>query len=242
MIQPAIARRTRPGISLMELLIVVAIIIILASMALSGVMNFIRTGPRVVTRNTLKSLKAKLDNQWKAVRDRAQSETILSSVEADIIAWYAAQPTPVTLTGSDPRVRAKYIEMKLAQAFPENFKEALAPSSASGGLGLTPWSGYTTFLKTLDIPPTASSSSTYPSAENQQAICLMMALERGPANTGLKPEDLGASAVKTFIINGTQAYGCIDGWGKELRFTRGGSALTPVISTQPPNNLSTNDP
>jgi len=202
----------RAGFTLPELLVVISILAILALLSTAVVLNFGNTGPQKATQAQLRSIKSKLDTQWKAVRDKAQEEpippTLLSSVQT-----LAGATSP-----ADPRVRAKYIELKLTQAFPQSIAEALNPTP------LAPWAPYKTYLNGLGI--SAGNATTTP---NEVAMCLLMALEHGPRNTGVSADEL---LTLTMPVSGTiQGRGLVDGWRRPLVFSRnaGSQPPTPVI-------------
>lgn len=224
-------RETRSGFTLVELMIVILIVLLLLAMATSAVLRFRNTGPYTATVMNLQKIKAALDTQWKAVRDQAQKEPINSTQLAAIVAELGL---PAGTTASNTRVREAYVQKRLRQSFPTSFSEALAP--AAGVL-----SAYPTYNQYLTSKFGASASSAG-SPESQQAICLMMILQRGPSNPGITPDQLTTSAaLRLPVIVGASTiedFGCVDAWGRALRFTRdgnGANSFVPAILSTGPN-------
>ncbi len=227
MISMPASKRKRFGFTIVELLVVISIIVLLITLTTGAIMKFRDTGPRTATRSQLKSLKITLDNQWKAVLDKASRETIPAT---------AILGFPL----SDPRARANYVSFKLAQAFPTSFQEVFTP-----GGGLSGYSSYVAHLNSFGI--TAANVATDTTApEVQMAVCLMMVAERGPENSKITPESIGTTGAQQLILgNGQRAWGCVDAYPPRpdsvsptvtqpagpLLFTRnaGGVPLTPGI-------------
>ena len=245
MISMPASERKRPGFTLVELLVVISIIILMITLTLGAIVKFRDVGPRVATKSNLKSIKAKLDAQWKAVLDKARTDTIPTAVAATLA-------FPV----SDPRGRAQYIQLKLEQAFPVSFSEVMTATPSAVGV----WPSYSTYLNDIGVTP--GNAATIAPIEVQQAICLLMALRSGPSNPGIDREEIGSTATQYLTVGPNKVYGCTDAWNKPVLFTRGGDALTPVIlsagpdgkygvdlttqavtsATDAADNLTTNDP
>jgi prepilin-type N-terminal cleavage/methylation domain-containing protein len=202
------SRPSRGGFTLIELIVIMAIIAILAGITVGAVMKFRDIGPKRATQATLASAKKKLEQQWKAVTSDAQGlQSIPAADQAAVLAASGAASM------SDPRVRPTYVRMALARAFPMSFKEVFT----AGGL-TTPWQPYVAYLATLGINAANAPATPGP---NEAAICLVMILERGPRTTGVSAEDFSAVGFGQLDAgNGVQAKGLVDGWGSPLTFQR----------------------
>jgi prepilin-type N-terminal cleavage/methylation domain-containing protein len=225
MISMSSSRRPRAGFTLIELLVVIAIIVVLISLTTSAVMRFRVVGPRVATKNNLKSMQTKVVTQRTAVLGKARTENLTPASQT------ALSNSGVTNL-QDPNARAVYAQLKVAQAFPRSFDQVLAvPPNA-----LPAWPGYVTYL-TVELGVVAGNTTPLPI---QQAICLQMALERGPSNLAITAESLGATGSKLLDLSPNlspavnplkrgQAYGCIDAFGNPLLFDPGSATATPII-------------
>src|SRR4051794_2212138 len=129
MISMPVSKKDRPAFTTIELLIVIAILALLMTLATSAIIKFRNTGPLTATRSNLKSLKLKVDTQWAAVIAKSKTETIPPAVAG-------ALGYPL----SGPRARARFPQLKLEQAFPVSFTEVMNPPN------LPAWPAYTAYL------------------------------------------------------------------------------------------------
>jgi prepilin-type N-terminal cleavage/methylation domain-containing protein len=189
----------RGAFTLIELLVVVTIIAALAALTASASMKFIEVQQNNNTQSTLDRTQGALNNAWSKVKDQAYKETIPPTVAAYIQS---------NLAGTDPnatgRTRVIYVKLKLRQAFPMNFNEALNPAP------LPALPGYVTYLNSLGV--TGSTGAVY-----ESSACLLMALQRGVSGAGINPEDLtkgGAAGNANGIPYLT------DAWNRPIYFSR----------------------
>jgi prepilin-type N-terminal cleavage/methylation domain-containing protein len=230
-------RRSRAGFTLIELLVAISIIVILIGLTTSAVMSFRKTGPRLATKAQLQNMKIALDSQWKAVREKARKETMPLPVITVIKNWYKFQSPSVIITSdSDPRVRDKYVELKLIQAFPVSFDE-LANTQNIQPVGTTPVTNpiplhdnYRTYLSVNAKTLTSANAKVITSNEVQQAVCLMMILQVGPSNSGdITPTSLGTTGARQLVLrDGTAIWGCVDAFDGRVE-----SAVPPLPSPAP---------
>jgi len=208
-------RGARSAFTLVELLIVIAIIALLAALTTAAVMRFSGTGPRMATVTNLNKIKGAFDTQWNAVRSKAMNDVLPSNflpfAQSVSSGW-----NPPIQNLADVRARQVYVELKLAQAFPRSFAEALDPTGgySSPPIWAQPHSPYKAYLKSIGI-----TSGTADAA--QQGVCLLMALDKGPSNNQVNEEVLGSTAANRVTLNnGNQAWACVDAWGRPLLFAR----------------------
>jgi prepilin-type N-terminal cleavage/methylation domain-containing protein len=193
----------RSAFTLVELMVVIAIIAALIALTAGGVMKYIGSQMRANTQGTLDKTQSQLNKAWSKVKDQAYSEKIDPVVEA----WIQAN-----LSGTDAnspgRTRVLYVKLKLRQVFPMNFNEAINPAP------LPPLPAYKTYLNQLGI--TASTGAPY-----ESSACVLMALQRGVSGAGVEPSDLTAGGALAVVPTpkGTLNY-LADAWGQPLYFTR----------------------
>jgi prepilin-type N-terminal cleavage/methylation domain-containing protein len=216
----------RSAFTLVELLIVIAIIAVLTALTTAAVVRFRHRGPAMATTTNLSKIKGALETQWKAVVSKATNDILPSNFLS-----YAQWVDPNITSLVDPRARQRYVDLKLAQAFPTSFAEALDPTNgyASPPVWAQPFAPYKAFLKNIGI----TTGTTDP---GQQAVCLMMALSIGPQNNQVTQEVLGGTAANLWTLNnGKQTYACMDAWGQPMlfsRYTRQNPTNSPVNSLQ----------
>lgn len=210
----------RSGFTLIELMVVITIMIALAALTSSAILKYIEVQQTSNTRAVLDKVQSQLGKVWSQVKDQAIKE----SINADTYQWIKTN-----LAGADAnemgRIRTIFVKLKMRQAFPMDFNEALyPPASASGSPSpcsqLQPLPAYVTYLNSHGIAMSSGLSW-------ESSACLLMALSRGPS--GINPETLqngGAGGIDS------QGYGVPvlnDAWGRPIYFTRVPSGC-PVLN------------
>jgi prepilin-type N-terminal cleavage/methylation domain-containing protein len=235
----------RVGFTLIELLVVIAIIAALMALTASAVIKYLGSQQAANTQSTLDRTQAALNAAYSKVKDDAYSPR--SSMSEPVPANAVPPPTPTTSTvgawiaanlasnagnPNDPnvtgRTRVIYVKLRLRQAFPMNFNEALNPAP------LPPLPAYQTYLTNLGI--TGSSPAT---ASFESSTCLLMALQRGVSGAGIDPSDLTkGGATGSFTIQppspaaGKSFSYLTDAWGSPISFSRV-PVGSPTLNTNP---------
>src|SRR4029078_12681605 len=102
------------GVTLIELLIVMLIIAILASLSLSAVFTVRESQMKSFSESLVSKLASALDVQWKAAIDQIREEPVPQ--------W------AVTMAGGDAaRGKTIYLKARLKQEFPVSFYQAMYP-------------------------------------------------------------------------------------------------------------------
>jgi prepilin-type N-terminal cleavage/methylation domain-containing protein len=157
------------GFSLVEMLVVMAIIAILVSLTAAAVFKVIGVQRANNTVLTVKSASSLLDKQWAAVIGQAKNEQIPSSV--------------MTLAGNDPtRARVIWTKLRLRQEFPMNISEALYPY----------WAGTSNFLTASDLPANLQGKKYYYDRITKAFPQLLPILNPSPVNPNLNWPNLSA--------------------------------------------------
>jgi prepilin-type N-terminal cleavage/methylation domain-containing protein len=199
----------RPGFTLIELMIVLAIIGIIVSLAASATMQVITRQKAANTELTIQKVNDALKTHWRAVIEQARTEQIPdnNNIYSSLIAMAGGPSDPDSVR----RARVIWIKLRLKQQFPMNFKEALTPNPL-----LVP---APVFVQALQGKPSFSEPQIY-----ESSVCLLLALSQGRKGAAAFDQDRLASTemadAGTFnsVMTGLKAI--IDGWGRPLVFYR----------------------
>jgi prepilin-type N-terminal cleavage/methylation domain-containing protein len=129
----------RAGFTAIEILIVVAIIALLMSIAAGALIRVKAASERTATETTLTKLASILDRHWKAVIDAAKKEYdgLPTPIKQNLITLADNQAntptTPKPHPRRDDRARLLYVKYRLKQEFPASFDEAIDPDPTCGG-------------------------------------------------------------------------------------------------------------
>src|SRR5437016_6145027 len=120
------ARRSRSGFSLVELMIVLAIIAVVVSLAASASMQVITRQKATNTELTIQKINDALKAHWRAVIEQAKNEPIPDNILSSLLVMASGDPRNVDPNNVETRRRAQLIwtKLRLKQQFPMNFTEA----------------------------------------------------------------------------------------------------------------------
>jgi prepilin-type N-terminal cleavage/methylation domain-containing protein len=231
--------RYRAGFTLVEMLVVVAIIGILAALTAGATMQVIGSQKKSNTEQTIIKVAAALDREWKAEVARAKEEPIPDSILNGVLTgpptqqfWgllrmasrdanlSAAPPSDINDLNVQRRARVIWINLRLKQRFPMNFAEALLPISPMVQWGGKPY---------LRIPPDPVFTRVLTRPldplphDYESSVCLLLALSQG-RGSGFTKENLasGELADSAYIPAGSTSplKMIVDVWGRPLTFYR----------------------
>jgi prepilin-type N-terminal cleavage/methylation domain-containing protein len=216
----------RSGFTLVELLVVMAIILILTALIAGGAVLALSYSRNNATETTIRTLTGPLEHQWKAIVEAAKNDVNAGRVPASVknMAYAAGSPN------NDKRTRVIWTYLRLRQAFPQNFTEALYPYLVPTG----------TLITATDLPPIPTyvqklgnngitSGSTVPGGPNwatpgaswpvESGTILTLALQQSYGGVSkLDPDLIARSASLPYST--TTLPMPVDGWQTPLVFYR----------------------
>jgi prepilin-type N-terminal cleavage/methylation domain-containing protein len=199
--------RARAGFTLLELLVVMAIIALLGALTTAALFRLRSSSQVTRTNETLQKLDAAYAAQWSAAVDKIKRETI---------------PAPLLMTLGNDSDLAMIVHMKLRlrQEFPESVADldlnTLFPNSpnatvnalaAAIKMNYVPKPAYlkhATGLATLAVP-------------DQNAILFNLALDQSRGGVGFNAES-GVGSVGTKAVGNFKVF--IDNWDQPIRYVR----------------------
>lgn len=199
-------RKRRAGFTLLELVVVIAIIAILVAISTAAVGKFIAVQQTSNTETTIRKVYARLMAQYESVVKSAREEDMAKTVGGS-----TAQVFLDMAGGDGRRARAIYVKARLKQEFPITFAEALSPSP------LTAKQSYTN----------AFTGKT--GGSHESSACLLEALKLGRRGNTLAADDFGSISVQSVL--GVDVL--VDSWGTPLQFYRWPTGNTEVDGLAP---------
>ena len=203
----------RRGFTLLELIVVMTIIAIIASLSMGVYFRVRQSQTESAAVTTVNKLQSQLDQQWKAVLDNARDDA-----RAGKIGTIAT----TTLGGGDSRRELViWTKIQLKLEFPMTFDEAV---NWPATVGVNPKSSYFRAIQAAGITPATNLQEDQKLLES--AVLFYMAVTQGRRGVaGFNPIDhLGPHAVGDVVIphynSSTSFKVFLDSWGQPITFIR----------------------
>ncbi len=208
------SRSFRSGFTLMELLIVIMIIAILASLSLSAVFSFIVNAREAATATTISKVNGLLQDRIRSFRQYDFSDAAIRLRDA----WNTNNNMDQVMTPELAEVLLRKPRFK--QAFPQSFAEAdfvrLFPQSLFPNAfgAVPPYYAYDLANFMANLQPGYQ-------ARYESGIVLHAMLSRGETFGAPSPADDAFSGAEVRVGPETNNLPClVDAWGEPLRFYR----------------------
>ena len=233
--QTPLVSNKRTGFTLVELLVVVAVIAILVALSAGGVFKFLSYQKQAATAKTVDQVNAAIERVLKNIRTKAHTDYPTTPVKAVLTS--IGVNLGVNLVGiREPNRRDElvFVDLQIARSFPLNFTSINAANKITVNfipvvnmanqsvINISFNSAMPLNLVTsLNVIPSIIQAfigvTGTPSPEIQNAACLLLALEANP--DGLKGELLG-TAVTTDPVTKARYIATADGQpiGFQLRY------------------------
>jgi prepilin-type N-terminal cleavage/methylation domain-containing protein len=216
----------RRGFSLVELLVVMAIIAILCALMSAGIMRMMATPPQRSTELLIQKLAASLEQQWTATITQVKTENINTTL------WGQAQ----TLAGANAQpqqIMAQYTNLRLQQEFPTSF--AQVQQQVANGTAKAIYQGLP-----AAPAPTAQGNSF------ESGILLYIALTVGRRGMNFDSGNLSPKEARPIPGASGDTKALYDGWDQPIQFTTSidqvtGSLTFSIISAGADKKLGTPD-
>jgi prepilin-type N-terminal cleavage/methylation domain-containing protein len=203
----------RPAFTLIELIVVLGIIALLATISVAGVMRVQKAQREINSDRTLRAVQIGLDQQHKAAVNRAGSEN-----PHDLIIQLTSNGIPPANTPDLTRAKALHMMLRLRQEFPQNYAEArfvfqgqFAPLNAMYG----PKPVYLAAIGAGNGTPT-----------DEAAALLIVALSQSRDGVAFNVRESGP--VQTIDVGGKQMPVLVDAWGTPICLRRWATDAEPA--------------
>jgi prepilin-type N-terminal cleavage/methylation domain-containing protein len=208
----------RPGFTLVELLVVMAIIVVLLSLVVGGIVGLINTQQQATTEDMFRTVDSKLRQHWNYVVAQAKKETPMPAVFA-----LAGQGQTPAIPNVAERAQVIHVKLRLMQAFPQSFLDVQNPPYA----GLLPDNRYTaTYAKAIRPMPAGPVDMSKHQGVTEKSALLVLALSIARPNqeSVLKLDSLSSGNRADTDQDGLVEI--VDTWGSPIQFER-----FPTVST-----------
>ena len=213
----------RHGFTLLELLVVLSIIAILASLLAAGLFRYQAAARITRTDETLTKINAGFEPQWKAALDQARKEPLPEAVLA-------------AADGDIPRARALHVQARMRQEFPEKLSEIKTYTVTAGGksYSYTAKASYTAEVSGVAFPDTTTESGAL----------LVLALKQARGGARFDETSLGGTVVFTYANGGKTLTVYRDAWNNPIGFYRKAPTVlcTSELNAAPYISGTTYDP
>jgi prepilin-type N-terminal cleavage/methylation domain-containing protein len=213
--------RARPAFTLLELLVVISIIALLASITISAVFRLQSSQKEKNTDTHLRKIDMVLMQQWKATVDKIKQEDPPQFVK-DL--------TKNADGTSDPaRAKALHLKLRLRQEFPQNFGEVFSniqvpnPSNPTSFYVYSGKPSYLAALKNAKQTPPVNGPFDEVVEEGQSAVMLVLILSQGKGGATTNPEQIAPTMLLDYPLSTgatTQRRVFKDEWGRPIAFRR----------------------
>src|SRR5262245_3738809 len=218
-----IASKPRAAFTLIELIVVLSIIALLATLSAAVVLRLQESSKESNTNTDLRKIHMKLMEQWKPVVDQIKKE---NPPDALIQLTRNADGTQ-----DIARAKAFHMMMRLRQEFPQNFGDVFSTASFTPPSGQTyTYNSKAAFVQAVKSPlqPTPGTFVDSP-PESQSAALLVLILTQGRGGSATDPESIARTKLMDFPQqpgpNGQQMPPVqlrvfVDAWGNHIAFRR----------------------
>jgi prepilin-type N-terminal cleavage/methylation domain-containing protein len=204
----------RPAFTLIELIVVLGIIALLATISVAGVMRVQKAQREINSDRTLRAVQIGLDQQWKAAVNRAGSEN-----PHDFI-------IQLTSNGGVPdqtRAKALHMMLRLRQEFPQNYAEANYNAFPGVPPAVRP-----SFLAMYG-PKLVYQAAIGPgngTPTDEAAALLIVTLSQSRDGVAFNVREAGP--VQTIDVGGKQMPVLVDAWGSPICLRRWATDAEPA--------------
>ncbi|WP_029631639.1 type II secretion system protein [Zavarzinella formosa] len=201
-----IKKHLRPAFTLLELLVVVAIIGTLMALTAAAIFRLKNASLETRTNETLSKLQGGFDLQYKSAVDLIRKEPI-----PDVTLFWAG--------GDADLAKAIHMKLRLRQEFPQTSTDLQTPASITGNANVD------TALKTLYAPKLfftkypALAGAPYGDPDSNAAL-LMLVLSQARGGSSFSPDQIGTNALGNVTVGGTSFKAFVDGYGNRIMFYR----------------------